>query len=70
MARSKRRHVKREEFTMSDDERERKRKEHEDGEPDVEAHIYESDDPSEIDPEKKRKAHGDAEGDEVGRKRK
>ena len=58
---------------MSDDERERKRKEHEDGEePDVEAHSYVADDSSEIDPERKRKRklHEDADGDELGRKRK
>jgi len=40
---------------MSDDERSRKRKEHEDGEPDVEAHIFDGDDLGEPDPEKKRK---------------
>jgi len=57
---------------MSDDERERKRKEHEDGEePDVEAHGM-IEDSSEIDPERKRKRklHDDAEDDELGRKRK
>jgi len=56
---------------MSDDERERKRKEHEDGEePDVEAHGM-IEDSSEIDPERKRKRklHDDAEDDELGRKR-
>ena len=56
---------------MSDDERDRKRKEHEEGEPDVEAHIY-AEDSSETDAERKRKRklHEDAEGDELGRKRK
>jgi hypothetical protein len=57
---------------MSDDERNRKRKEHEDDEPDVEAHGV-PDDASELDPERKRKRklYEDAtEGDELGRKRK
>jgi hypothetical protein len=57
---------------MSDDERNRKRKEHEDDEPDVEAHSYVADDSSGVDPERKRKRklHEDADGDELGRKRK
>jgi hypothetical protein len=57
---------------MSDDERNRKRKEHEDDEPDVEAHGV-PDDPTELDPERKRKRklyEDAAEGDELGRKRK
>ncbi len=55
---------------MSDDERDRKRKEHEDG-PDVEAHSYTIDDPTDDDPEKKRKRkeHEDQD-DEFARKRK
>jgi len=58
---------------MSDDERDRKRKEHEDGEPDVEAHSYTTEDASELDPEKKRKRKLHDDGDdlgELGRKRK
>ena len=57
---------------MSDDERSKKRKEHEDDEADVEAHIYESDDPGDFDPEKKRKRkqHDGPETDELGRKKK
>jgi hypothetical protein len=60
-----------EERTMSDDERNRKRKEHEDDEPDFEAHGV-PDDTSELDPERKRKRklYEDSEGDELGRKRK
>ena len=58
---------------MSDDERSRKRKEHEDTEPDVEAHIFD-DDLGEPDPEKKRKLGDfdveDGEDTELGRKRK
>jgi hypothetical protein len=56
---------------MSDEERNRKRKEHEDDEPDVEAHGV-HDDASELDPERKRKRklYEDSEGDELGRKRK
>jgi hypothetical protein len=57
--------------TMSADERDRKRKEH-DEEPDVEAHSYTTDDPTEDDPERKRKRKEfeDAEDGELGRKRK
>ncbi len=57
---------------MSDDEHNRKRKEHEDGEPDVEAHSLTIDDPTEDDPERKRKRkeHDEADEDEFGRKRK
>jgi hypothetical protein len=57
---------------MSDDEPNRKRKEHEDDEADVEAHGV-PDDASELDPERKRKRKlydEGAEGDELGRKRK
>lgn len=57
---------------MSDDERSKKRKEH-DEEPDVEAHIFD-DDLGEPDPEKKRKRGEfdveDGEDTELGRKRK
>ena len=63
----------RKEHTMSD-ERDKKRKEHEDGEPDVEAHIFDGDDLGEPDPEKKRKLGDfdveDGEDAELGRKRK
>ncbi len=57
---------------MSDDELSRKRKEHEDDEPDVEAHSYVTDESSELDPERKRKRKhmGEADGAEPGRKRK
>ena len=59
---------------MSDDERSKKRKEHEDEGPDVEAHSYEIDDPNDDDPgrKRKRKEHddGELEVDEFGRKRK
>ena len=56
---------------MTDDERSRTRKEHEDDEADVEAHMFEIDDPNDDDPERKRKRkeHEDT-GDELGRKRK
>jgi hypothetical protein len=59
-----------EEHTMSDDERNRKRKEHDDAEPDVEAHSYTIDDPTNDDPEKKRKRKEHEDEDEFGRKRK
>jgi hypothetical protein len=63
----------RKEHTMSDDERSKKRKEH-DEEPDVEAHIFDGDDLGEPDPEKKRKRGEfdveDGEDSELGRKRK
>ena len=52
------------------DEMNRKRKEHEDEEPDVEAHSFTIDEADEDDPERKRKEFEDAEGDELGRKRK
>jgi hypothetical protein len=57
---------------MSDDERSKKRKEHEDEGPDVEAHGYRPEDPNDDDPERKRKRkeHEDADVDELGRKRK
>jgi len=60
-----------EEETMSD-EKLRKRKEHDDEEPDVEAHSLTIDDPNEDDPERKRKRKEfeDSEDDEFGRKRK
>jgi len=72
MAQSKCHYLDRKEHPMSDDERSRKRKEHEDEEPDVEAHGIVSDDESELDPERKRKRkeHEDADSDELGRKRK
>ena len=60
---------------MSDDERSKKRKEHEDEGPDVEAHIFDED-LGEPDPEKKKKKRGgdfdveDSEDTELGRKRK
>jgi hypothetical protein len=58
---------------MSDDERSKKRKEHEDEGPDVEAHIFDED-LGEPDPEKKRKRGDfdvhDGEDGELGRKRK
>jgi hypothetical protein len=54
---------------MTDDERSRKRKEHEDDEADVEAHVLETDEPNDDDPERKRKEWEDT-GDELGRKRK
>jgi hypothetical protein len=56
-----------------DDERSKKRKEHDDGdEPDVEAHSWTIDDPTdEDDPQRKRKGLEEADGDdEFGRKRK
>lgn len=54
------------------DERERKRKAHEDDEPDVEAHGYSIDDPTEDDPGRKRKRNefDEPDEDELGRKRK
>lgn len=54
------------------DEKLRKRKEHDDEEPDVEAHSLTIDDPNEDDPERKRKRKEfeDSEDDEFGRKRK
>jgi hypothetical protein len=57
---------------MSDDERSKKRKGHEDDEPDVEAHVYESDELGDFDPEKKRqqKRHDDFGDDELERKQK
>jgi hypothetical protein len=60
----------RKERTMSDDERTKKRKEHEDDEADVEAHMY--DDSGELDPEKKgqKKRHDEFGGDEPERKKK
>jgi hypothetical protein len=59
----------RKERTMSDDERSKKRKEHEDDEADVEAHMY--DDSGELDPEKKgQKRHEDIGSDEPERKKK
>ena len=64
-------YAERKEHTMSDDERSKKRKEH-DEEPDVEAHIFDGDDLGEPDPEKKRKrGESDVEdGEELDRKRK
>jgi hypothetical protein len=53
---------------MSEDERTKKRKEHEDDEADVEAHMY--DDSGDLDPEKKRKRSDDVGGDEPQRKKK
>jgi len=55
---------------MSEDERTKKRKEHEDDEADVEAHMY--DDSGDLDPEKKRqrKRSDDVRGDEPERKKK
>jgi hypothetical protein len=60
----------RKERTVSDDERTKKRKEHEDDEADVEAHMY--DDSGELDPEKKvqKKRHDEVGGDEPERKKK
>ena len=57
---------------MSEDERTKKRMEHEDDEADVEAHMYESDDPGDLDPEKKRKRkqQDDIGSDELERKKK
>jgi hypothetical protein len=62
----------RKEGTMSDDERSKKRKEHEDDEADVAAHMYESDDPGDLDPEKKRKRkqHDEPGSDDLERKKK
>jgi hypothetical protein len=60
-------------MSTDEDERNRKRKEHDEGgEPDVEAHSWPTDDPSGDDPERKRKRKEfeDAEDDELGRKRK
>lgn len=60
-------------MSMAEDERSRKRKEHDEGdEPDVEAHTLSTDDPSDDDAgrERKRKEYEDAEDDEFGRKRK
>jgi hypothetical protein len=56
---------------MSEDERTKKRKEHEDDEAEVEAHIYE-DDPGDVDPDKKRqqKRHDDFGSGEPERKKK
>ena len=57
---------------MSDDERSKKRHEH-DEEPDVEAHIFDGDDLGEPDPEKKRMRGDfdvhDSEDGELDRKR-
>jgi len=54
---------------MSEDERTKKRKEHEDDEADVEAHMY--DDSGDLDPEKKRqRKRSDVVGDEPERKKK
>jgi hypothetical protein len=60
----------REERTMSEDERTKKRKEHEDDEAEVEAHMY--DDSGDLDTEKKRqqKRHDEFGGDEPERKKK
>jgi hypothetical protein len=59
-------------MSMAEDERSRKRKEHEGDEPDVEGHGWSTDDPLGDDPERKRKRKEfeDAEDDELGRKRK
>ena len=61
----------RKEHTMSDDERSKKRLEH-DEEPDVEAHIVDGDDLGEPDPEKKRDDSdvGGSEDGELDRRRK
>jgi hypothetical protein len=55
---------------MSEDERTKKRKEHEDDEAEVEAHMY--DDSGDLDTEKKRqqKRHDEFGGDEPERKKK
>jgi hypothetical protein len=60
----------RKERTMSDDDRSKKRREHEDDEADVEAHMY--DDSGELDPEKKgqKKRHDDVASDEPEPKKK
>jgi hypothetical protein len=56
---------------MSDDERSKKRTEHEDEGPDVEAHSWEIDDPNDDDPEKKRKGNEFEDDDaELGKKKK
>jgi hypothetical protein len=64
----------RKEHVMSEDERSRKRKQHDDNEADVEAHMFEIDDPNDDDPERKRKRGDseveDGENADVGRKRK
>jgi hypothetical protein len=60
-------------MSTAEDERSRKRKEHDDGdEADVEGHSWTIDDPNDDDPERKRKRKEfeDAEDDELGRKRK
>ena len=56
--------------TMSEDERTKKRKEHEEDEAEVEAHMY--DDAGDVDPEKKRqqKRHHEFGSDEPERKKK
>jgi hypothetical protein len=59
----------RKEHTMSDDERSKKRKEHEDEGPDVEAHIFD-DDLGEPDPERKRKRKEFEEGEDADLHRK
>ena len=54
---------------MTGDERTKKRKEHEDDEAEVEAHLY--DDSGELDPEKRQqRRHDDVGGDEPERKKK
>jgi hypothetical protein len=60
-------------MSMAEDERSRKRREHDEGdEPDVEGHSWSTDDPLDDDPERKRKRKEfeDSQDDEFGRKRK